>query len=1106
VTAALAAGTQLSPSKAPECPYAGLRPFTEHNAHLFFGRDQQRDDCVRRLQAHRFLAVVGMSGAGKSSLVRAGIVPVLRMGMLAGGSKPWRVATMRPGRHPRSALARALAKEFAAERASLSAIEAALGRSSRGLVDAVAELGGRECNLLLVVDQFEELFRLGRDLERTAGRSAEKASFVELLLAPYAQIDLPIYVVITMRSDFLGHCATFNGLPDALNQGQFLVPRLSRLQLEDAIASPADVVGLNLSHALVQRVLNDATNLTDELPVVQHALMRTYQHWLEDVSKREAWGEEVTVTHYEQSGTVKKALSSHGNHVLGALDAGARQSAELLFRRITRSRGPRFDEEFAADSATRDPAPRSVILKLLAAEGVANANAALERALLAFRDPGDPVAGADPQQETGAPRFLMRSDQEPAEGAQDEEIDVTHEAILRRWDSLAEWIELEEEDAATYRKLENIARSLKGHKIRGKDLKAFTDWWDKRKPNVEWARRYHDLTGLLPRSERPANGSERTSAAPLSRRSEAELARLQAEAFEKTQDYLHSCGAAEKRAHIILLFGGLIAALVMMGSLAWVAYSSVKESRAGAVSEARRQQFVALTKTKEPPTLSSVGDAWKKLSADERSSGDVQNALEDFRARRLEAIRTQAQAALAKGCSEEAALLYAYADASMDPAPHESDSSAQRVQDLFKNVVATAALSTGPYGCLRSSGLTCERLQLESNGDLLASCGGTVGSWHYKSEGDGARVESSILPTDGDPDHGRSFVALKTAGGLVFLQASRTRSIAGARGAPFFIQHDAGAPLAATIPDCTRAGALVATGQAGRGVRLAVACDANKVLATSIADPEGWLDTLQRSPDISRNAFASLTVRTISRSLQHIYSVAWVGQRLALAMDAGLAIASDNGAMTFAESTQGAQVFTVRSFSDPTVRRAAYGTVQTSSAQARVGIVDDTATDLAPPIKLERSTLENFRVVTVVGAKELDPLGVLAAGAQPATAKDEQSVFFINKGAQQKLTLSLDERPERVGDLAAAATPTAFLLAVSLPGRIRILAPTREFSTEKTSNAERWQHLEEATGLTLEEDRLEFARYAGGQHGEVKPWSQRFPGFKPQPAQSPARN
>src|SRR6185295_15286777 len=240
-----------------------------------FGREGQSDALISRLQRANFLAVVGTSGSGKSSLVRAGLLPALRGGMMAGAGSGWRISIMRPGSDPIGNLAIALAHEDvllnaggglpAAE--AQAVIDATLRRGALGLVEVarLARLAEHE-KLLIVVDQFEELFRFRA--ARTASTSDDASAFVKLLLEASQQSELSIYVVPTMRSDFLGDCAQFQGLPEAINDGQYLIPRMTRDERRFAITGPVGVTRGKITEPLVNRLMNDVGDNPDQLPIL----------------------------------------------------------------------------------------------------------------------------------------------------------------------------------------------------------------------------------------------------------------------------------------------------------------------------------------------------------------------------------------------------------------------------------------------------------------------------------------------------------------------------------------------------------------------------------------------------------------------------------------------------------------------------------------------------------------------------------------------------------------------------------------------------------------------------------------------------------------------
>ena len=264
-------------------PFPGLRPFDLDEEHLFFGREGQADALLARLNQTGFLAVVGASGSGKSSLVRAGLLPSLYSGFLSQASSRWRVALMRPGTAPIRNLAAALNQPEVfgpdpddADRDLYGQLtETTLRRGDLGLAEVAKQsrMAARE-SLLVVVDQFEELFRFKR-MAGTVAAENEAAAFVKLLLAAVRQPEAPVYMVLTMRSDFLGDCAQFRDLPEAINDSQYLIPRMTRDQRRSAIEGPVAVGGARIMPRLVNRLLNDMGDNPDQLPILQHALMRT---------------------------------------------------------------------------------------------------------------------------------------------------------------------------------------------------------------------------------------------------------------------------------------------------------------------------------------------------------------------------------------------------------------------------------------------------------------------------------------------------------------------------------------------------------------------------------------------------------------------------------------------------------------------------------------------------------------------------------------------------------------------------------------------------------------------------------------------------------------
>ncbi len=480
-------------------PFPGLRPFETDEYTLFFGRDGQSDELLARLGKTRFLAVVGTSGSGKSSLIRAGLLPALHGGLMAGAGSAWRIALFRPGGDPLGNLAAALCSEEAlgagAGDADVQAaiVEATLRRSTLGLVDVVrqARLSKHE-NLLVVVDQFEELFRF-RTSRETQGSEDDAAAFVKLLLEapqpkareelaarrkqdpnyepPTGQEVLPIYVVLTMRSDFLGDCAQFQGLPEAINDGQYLIPRMTRDERRAAITGPAAVGGGEISLPLVNRLLNDVGDNPDQLPIMQHALMRTWNHWAArcdngNGGNGDAACEVVELSDYEAVGGMSDALSRHADEAYNELpDERARLVAEKMFKALT--------EKGADNREIRRPVTLGELCAITEAT-----TEEVSMVVETFRHEGR--------------SFLMPPVGTPLEP--ETVIDISHESLIRNWQRLKKWVDEEAQSARIYRRLAEAA-TLHGagqeSLAAGAGLQVALDWRTQARPNSAWASRYH---------------------------------------------------------------------------------------------------------------------------------------------------------------------------------------------------------------------------------------------------------------------------------------------------------------------------------------------------------------------------------------------------------------------------------------------------------------------------------------------------------------------------------------------------------------------------------------------------------------------------------------
>jgi len=580
-------------------PFPGLRPFQFEESHLFFGRDGQSERLIAKLAAKRFLAVVGTSGSGKSSLVRAGLLPALYSGFMPGAGTAWRIAIMRPGNDPLANLAQALnapevfGSDDEANRALQIAItEATLRRGSLGLVEAVRDqqMPATE-NLLVVADQFEELFRVEQNAQGSEQEN-DRAAFVKLLLeARQRRHEGPnIYVVLTMRSDYLGDCSQFWDLPEAINESQYLIPRLTREQIREAITGPVFVGGAEITPRLVNRLLNDVGDNPDQLPILQHALMRTWDHWREtafvvppsggsgssaetDRLKAELRTRKpIDLEHYEAIGGMVEALSLHADEALDMVgDERHRLVAERIFKALT--------EKGSDNREIRRP----VELKTLCLIAEAT-EAEVKQVIETFRLPGR--------------SFLMP----PVETELTPEslIDISHESLMRNWQRLKGWVEDEARSARIYRRLAETAVLHLENKAglwRDPDLQVSLDWQKDSRPNQHWAARYDKsyVAAIAFLEKSAAQHAADLEAAERQQREEAErtkrelaAAQALAEAEQRrAEEQAASASQLRQRARVLVLLALL--ALIGLGAALFL-YGKAEQQRKDAEKQRQRAE------------------------------------------------------------------------------------------------------------------------------------------------------------------------------------------------------------------------------------------------------------------------------------------------------------------------------------------------------------------------------------------------------------------------------------------------------------------------------------------------------------------------------------
>jgi energy-coupling factor transporter ATP-binding protein EcfA2 len=520
----------------PICPYTGLRSFTEEESLYFKGREEDIDQATAQLQKNKFLMLTGASGDGKSSLIYAGIIPNARAGFLKSRYTQWCVADFRPERTPFENLSASLARQLDIADKRIVSSELAHGfsalidlyKNSKRFVDTdsvawqEADDKGRAAikreaaNLIVLVDQFEEFFTNPENYRH--GQTSRESNLVLNLLLETARIaleeDLPIYVVFTMRSDYIGQCAAFRGLPEYLGFSQYFVPRLNRLQLQQVIEEPAVLSGNQISRRLTERLIHDITEGVDQLPILQHALN---QIWLaandgseemdlihyamvggmspselqeEEAVRFERWfnqlGPEIKACYHKPS--LQNVLDTHTNKLYEQAedyytaktgkplsDADSKRVIRTVFTCLTK-----IDQGRAVRN-------RMTLQEITDVIGLPNVGTAEVCEIVnIFREPGN----------TFIHPFISAEDESTRTLAPGQVLDITHESLIRNWRYLGQWAKEEFDSRAVSLDFEQqLGRWVDSGK--SKDfllpigpLTYFENWFLTAKPNAYWIARY----------------------------------------------------------------------------------------------------------------------------------------------------------------------------------------------------------------------------------------------------------------------------------------------------------------------------------------------------------------------------------------------------------------------------------------------------------------------------------------------------------------------------------------------------------------------------------------------------------------------------------------
>jgi WD40 repeat protein/energy-coupling factor transporter ATP-binding protein EcfA2 len=430
-------GLPLSPEKPIEarddvCPYRGLQTFDEDHAEFFFGRDADIQRLIEKLKQTRFLAVIGPSGSGKSSLVRAGLIPALKRGVLP-DSDTWKFRVFTPGAHPLTQLAANLLRLYPQDAMHKTLDE--MNADERTLHLAVslslAEATRTE-RVVWVVDQFEEIFTLCQD-------SREREQFINNLLYAASIPEGRNVILLTLRADFYHKCAAYPELSARISAQQFLVSLMGADNLRQAIEEPAWHTGLEFEQGLVETILDDVENQPGALPLLEHALLELWER------RR---GHMLTLEAYRESGGVEGAIAKRADAIYEGFDAEQQKIARRIMLRLTQP-----------GEGTEDTRRRATMSELITRAGESDEMEGVARALADSR------------------LLTTGDDEEPGK----QTIEVSHEALIRGWPRLRRWIEEDRAGLRILRRLTEAAREWQPTKddsllYRGVRLAQAVEW------------------------------------------------------------------------------------------------------------------------------------------------------------------------------------------------------------------------------------------------------------------------------------------------------------------------------------------------------------------------------------------------------------------------------------------------------------------------------------------------------------------------------------------------------------------------------------------------------------------------------------------------------
>ena len=546
-------------------PYKGLRSYEEADTGDFFGRDTLTRELVARLGENRFLAVVGPSGSGKSSVVKAGLVPTLRQGALP-GSDNWYVAMMTPGTHPLEELELALWPIAVDPPPSLVD---PMQRDTRGMLRTIRRILPREENvqLVLVIDQFEELFTMV-DEER-------RAHFLNSLLEATVDRQSPLHVVVTLRADFYDRPLQYEPIAKLFKACTELVLPLAREELAQAIQEPAKRAGVRFEEGVVTEIVADTSDQAGALPLMQYALTELFEARQNSV---------ITSQGYADIGGVTGALERRADEIFEGLSVEEQEGARQLFLRLVTL------GEGVEDTRRRVRLTELSQLRVKSDTGILGTLGSAQEDKSGLSDWETEWSG-DPESALAlyAAARLLVFDRDPQ--TREPTVELAHEALLREWGLLRTWLEESRDDVRLERLLavsaaewEEVDRD-EGYLIRAARLSQYEAWQGGTSVALTESEQDYLEASLAARRRREVEEEARTKRELQTAQQLAETERRRAEEGEQAAQGL--------RRRALFLAGALVVA-ALLAAAALLAWRQAGENAALAERSAIEAQSLAL--------------------------------------------------------------------------------------------------------------------------------------------------------------------------------------------------------------------------------------------------------------------------------------------------------------------------------------------------------------------------------------------------------------------------------------------------------------------------------------------------------------------------------